>query len=212
VDREKGVFPPSGAKDLHPNGLSSVVVIFSKAMNPDLLKVQGESPAFEVVNVGSGKRQPAASIKVQPLYHNGPSQAEYLFDGPLDLGATYEIIVWPKARDVSGRPLDTVPLQEGNQEFRSRFSMALVELATPSCFPECQSTWCANGGTVCPDGLTCDQSTGSCKLVGCGPEGCPEGKVCDPSLSACVDDCRIHGTHGGCPADRPQCQPSGLCE
>lgn len=211
VDRDKGVFPPSGAKDLQPSGVSSVLVIFSKAMNPDLLETQDDSPAFEVKNVGSGEREPAKSIRVQPLYPNGPSQAEYLFANQLESGATYEVIVWPKARDISGRPLDTVPLQEGNQEFRSRFSTALVEVATPACHPACQATWCANGGTVCPDGLTCDEATGFCGLVGCGPEGCPEGKVCDPSLSACVDDCRIHGTYGGCPDDRPRCLSSGLC-
>lgn len=211
VDKDKGVFPPSGSKDLLPAGLSSVLVIFSKAMNPDLLKVQGDNPAFEVVNVGTGVRVPAKSINVQPLYPNGPSQAGYLFDGHLELGATYEVIVWPKARDISGRPLDTVPLQEGNQEFRSRFSTALVEVAAPACHPDCQGTWCANGGTVCPEGLTCDEATGFCGLVGCGYKGCPEGKVCDPSLSACVDDCRIHGTYGGCPGDRPRCLSSGLC-
>lgn len=205
------VFPSAGAKDLLPNGLPSVVVIFSKAMNPDLLQQQGDNPAFEVVKVSTGVRKPATSIKVQPLYSGGPTQAEYRFDGYLDLDSTYEVIVWPKARDISGRPLDYVPLQEGNQEFRSRFSTGMVETATPMCHPDCEKSWCGNGGITCPEGLTCDAATGSCKLVGCGPGGCSEGKVCDPSLSACVDDCRIHGSHGGCPADRPTCLSSGLC-
>jgi hypothetical protein len=36
--------------------------------------------------------------------------------------------------------------------------------------------------------------------------------VCDPALFICVDDCRIHGSYGGCPdKSKPKCGKDGLC-
>jgi len=199
------VYPADGATGLLVGSISSVLVIFSKAMNPVEVARPG---VFSVYYLSGGKEVvvPAKSIKVTELYSQGPSKAEYTFVKLLDRESTFHVRIESKARDTSGRPLDQVPLQAGNQAFKSTFTLG-PQMARPATT---ELAWCDNGGSKCSPGLACDTASKDCLPTGC-PASCASLQVCDPSLGACVDDCRLHGTYGGCPAARPVCQKSGLC-
>jgi hypothetical protein len=202
--RVSEVFPADGAR---PSGkLGSVLVIFSKVMNPDSLK---KAAVFQVLRVEGDKETPAPAAKLElgELYKDGPTTAEYHLTGPPGQG-TFRVRVSQGALDASGRPLDQVPMEPGNQPFQSSFSITVeAAQATNMCSPNCETLWCSSGGTICPDGLTC--VAGACVPERC-PASCPPLSVCDPALRACVADCRVHGTYGGCPGERCD-EKSGLC-
>lgn len=185
--------------------VGSVVVIFSKEMRPLAAGV------FQVLRLESGSETPvpAESITVEPIYQDGPSRAEYRFaGGPLNEG-TYRVRVTQGALDASGRPLDQVPLEPGNQSFTSQFTVSAVA-ATAACAPNCEALMCGNGGTTCASGLDC--VNGACVPKGC-PKTCPELMVCDPApdRGLCVDDCRVHGSYGGCDDGQRCDSKTGLC-
>ena len=201
------VFPPNNSDLVKISTVSSALVIFSKPMNMSSLSRAG---VFRVLAVAGGTRTevPVKSITGGELYQGGPSKAEYLFKKLLSSPGTFEVRISAGALDTSGRALDQVPLQAGNQAFSSRFTV-VTSMIAPACAPKCETAWCGNGGTKCPDGLTCHEASGTCKPAGC-PKACPKLMVCDPGLGACVDDCRVHGTHGGCAKDAPRCLGTGL--
>lgn len=197
------VYPEDGST-LGPLGVRSVGVGFSKAMDPTSLT----SVTFKVLRVeGDGETLvPAEGIKVTERYPGGPTWAEYRFVKVQETGS-FRVRVTQGARDTSGRALDQVFLEPGNQPFKSTFKL-MGRASTPACAPNCQVNWCGNGGEVCGGGLACDKATGECRPTSC-PESCGEHLVCDPLLGACVDDCRIHGSYGGCAAG--SCGAEGLC-
>ncbi len=200
------VFPADGAANLLVGSISSVLVIFSKAMS----KTEVERAGVLSVFIKQGDKEvlvPAKSVKASQLYKDGPSQAEYTFVKLLDLAATYHVRVSAKARDKSGRPLDQVPLQAGNQPFSSAFSISSVGTASPMTT---EQTWCINGGLSCAPGLVCNQTTGACESKPGCPAKCPANQVCDKPLGHCVDDCRVHGSYGGCDTNQT-CGADGLC-
>lgn len=201
------VFPADGAKELPVGSVSSVLVIFSKEMS----KTEVERAGVFTVFIKQGDKEvvvPAKSVLARALYKGGPWQAEYAFVKLLDLAATFHVRVLAKARDASGRPLDQVPLQPGNQPFTSSFSISPVGAASPMTT---EQAWCVNGGPTCAAGLVCNQTTGACEpKPGC-PVTCPVGQVCDKGLAHCADDCRIHGSYGGCDTGQT-CGKDGLCQ
>jgi hypothetical protein len=203
--RVSEVFPADG--DPASGKLGSVLVIFSKVMNTDSLK---RPAVFQVLTVEGGVETPVPAARIEPgeLYKGGPTTAEYHFTGPPGHG-TFRVRVSQGALDASGRPLDQVPMEPGNQPFRSSFAItAEAAAATNMCSPNCESLWCSSGGQICPSGLTC--VGGACVPERC-PTSCPPLSICDPALGACVSDCRVHGTYGGC-ADGERCdEASGLC-
>jgi hypothetical protein len=205
------VLPEDGSQ-LDSAGVGSVVVIFSKAMRPESIAQAG---VYQVLRLESGSETlvPAESIQVEPIYQDGPSRAEYRFaGGPLNAG-TYRVRVTQGALDESGRSLDQVPLEPGNQSFTSQFTLGTEMARTAACAPNCETLWCGNGGTQCAEGLTCNTATGTCEPEPGCPSACPELMVCDPDLGGglCVDDCRVHGSYGGCDEGQRCDTNSGLC-
>lgn len=198
------VYPEDGSS-LQPGAVGSVVLIFSKAMNPESL---GRAGVITLVRVDSGQETPVPAQQIVPgeVYSGGPTRVDYRLASMLKDGS-YRVRVSQGALDGSGRPLDQVPMQPGNQPFSSGFGLTDFATTATTC-PQagCEVAWCGNGGTACPDGLTCENDT-------CVPDGCPAScdvlTVCDTSLGVCVPDCRVHGTYCG---DGLACdQVTGLC-
>ncbi len=111
------VHPEDGEKDLPSDKISSVVVIFSKLMNPQSITKAG---AFVVVRVEEQQETlvPAAAIRVTTL--DSQTRSEYELKSKLVEG-TYSVRISPEARDASGRSLDQVPTLLGDQGFSSYF-------------------------------------------------------------------------------------------
>ncbi len=206
------VFPEDGTKDLVPMHISSVLLIFSKQMQRDSLLVPGVFQVTQIDEDGNESLVKPKQIDVGQLYQNGPTKAEYQFKTQLPTKMTFRVDVSSKALDMSGRPLDQVPLEPGNQPFQSTF--ASIDTSgpqpAPPCPPYCDFTWCSLGGKFCAPGLVCNKAQKACEPSAC-PEACPEQHVCNPDVHACVVDCRINGTYGACP-DGTHCEDTtGLC-
>lgn len=204
------VFPEDGSADSSKAGLSSVLVVFSKAMNLESLRKPHVLRVL-LVNNGSESVVPAKAIQLGELFAGGPTKAEYIFDETLGAGM-YRVRVSTEALDGSGRHLDQVAMQDEDQPFSSQFSVTGVNMqAGPECaVPPCETDPCSAGGLSCPQGSTCNTDQGSCEPATCSG-ACDPGRVCDPTLVSCVTDCRVYGTFGGCPQERPVCRQEGLC-
>jgi len=201
------VFPEDGAT-LNPLGVGSVAVIFSKPMSPGSLKPS----VLQVLRVDGASETPLPlkEIVIGELYPGSPTRAELrLLQAPGE--GIYRVRVGQGALDTSGRALDQVPMQAGNQPFVSSFTLSGPS-STAACSPSCEAVWCGNGGTACPEGSSCDQASGTCVPSSC-PSACADGvSVCDPALLACVDDCRLLGSYGGCADPKQRCDAeTGLC-
>jgi len=200
------IFPEEGST-LRPEFVSNALVIFSKPMFRDSLLTAGVIGVLRVEGSQETALKPGELV-VGELYAGGPTRVEFRFDSTLAEGE-YRVRVSQGALDTSGRALDQVPLQPGNQPFSSHFTIT-GPVAMAACSPHCEATWCGNGGAACPVGLSCDTASKSCLPPAC-PTACPTVMVCDPKLTACVDDCRVHGTYGGCPAGSDCSAATGLC-
>jgi hypothetical protein len=199
------VFPEDGAT-LSSSSVGSVALIFSKPMSFASLK-----PAvLQVLQVVGGSETPIElrEIVVGEIGAGGPTRAVLHFLKAAGEGV-YRVRAGQGALDTSGRALDQVPMQPGNQPFTSTFSLTGTA-STAACAPSCELTWCGNGGSACPDGSVCDSASRTCLPKGC--PACWSGSVCDPALAACVEDCRPYGSYGGCSDPKLRCEPaSGLC-
>ena len=207
------VLPEDGAKDLFPAAINSVMVIFSKRINPDSL-VGRDKKVLQVLSVGAGGEETLVAPKNILVRNLGsgdtaPTTAEYVFASALDEGM-YRVRVAVEATDLSGRPLDQVAIQSGNQPFSSSFAVGLGVSTAHTCAPEipCEENWCDSGGTRCFGGATCVD--GACVPASC-PASCSEGTVCDANLAVCVVDCRLAGEIGGCD-DGLSCGANGVCQ
>ena len=206
------VLPEDGARGLRPEALSSAMVIFSKRMNRASIEAAGVFEVRQVVGEGEEKTVPAQQIIVRDLgaTPTSPTTAEYVFADELAVGI-YRVRVSSKATDQSGRALDQVAMQAGDQPFASQFQIG-TDLVAPAqeCHPSpCQTQWCVNGGLACGPGMTCNSDARRCEPKAC-PQACGVGLVCDAELSVCVPDCRPYGGFGGCAADAT-CGSDGLC-
>ncbi len=207
------VYPRDGAQMLQTFG--EVSVIFSKDMITDSLTEKG---VVRLLQIEGGSEVPIPGV-VEVTHLGGiedPAVARIKLPGPLGQGS-YKVRVATDApgsgtsgaRDISGRYLDQLPMQAGDQPFASSFSVAGEITQQAACQPACHE-WCSEGGTICLPGLTCDKATRTCLPEGC-PETCPSSMVCDPGLGRCVVDCRLYGSYGGCAAGK-KCQAgSGVC-
>lgn len=202
------VNPEDGA-EVDPRSFGSVVLIFSKKMNPDSLRA---NDVLRLLQVEPAPARPIAAELITVTNLGGlesPAAAEYRFASILTPG-TYRIEVSTAARDASGRPLDQVPMQPGDQPFSSSFVVGNTAVPTIECTPVCND-WCASGGDKCAPGLVCNKASRICepRYQSC-PGHCRATTVCDPARGICVPDCRVHGSYGGCP-DGETCLPDGVC-
>jgi hypothetical protein len=197
---------PQDGEDV-AGGFDSIAVIFSKKMSPDSITKTAAVLRVLRVEAGTDIELPAKLITLTNLGgYESPALATFFFQAPLGDG-TYRIAVSTGALDVSGRTLDQVPMQAGDQPFSSTFTVGRTPgPVMPTCNP-CPY-WCSEGGEVCAPGLACDKTSRTCTPK-C-PATCPAGNVCYPALGVCAPDCRIYGSYGGCASDET-CQPTGLC-
>jgi len=187
----------------------SVAILFSKPMNPGSLR---QPAALEVLAVQGAAETPLAlaEIVVGEIFPGSGTRVVLRLAQPPPPG-TYRVRVGQAALDTSGRPLDQVPMQPGNQPFQSSFTVRDGAQAASTCADPCPRA-CAHGGSECPEGLRCDTASRSCVPRQC-PGRCSDGlSVCDPVLVACVEDCRRFGSYGGCPASKQHCEvATGFC-
>ena len=201
------VNPENGAGNLAAQSFEGVVVIFSKHMNPDSVRRSGTLRVLKV-DGGAETEVPASLVTLTNLGASleAPAMAEYRFTEGLGQGS-YRVVVSTAALDTSGRRLDQVPMQPGDQPFTSSFVVSQASRPETTCSP-C-SSWCSQGGSECAPGLVCDTSARLCRPATC-PSSCPAGTVCNPSPGALR--ARLPGAQklGGCPAGET-CLASGLC-
>lgn len=206
----KEIYPEDGVADVLPSSTGSLLVVFSKPMNHDSLLAAN---VIQLLRVDGEQEIPMPAKRIEPReqYAGGPTMAEYHLGGPLQPETLYRVRVTSGAQDTSGRPLDQRAQESGNQGFASQFTTTTDPASAPACIPNCSVSWCSSGGKACPAGLLCDEKSGSCLPAGC-PTHCAARTVCDAALAACVPDCRLYGSYGGCPDARPVCDAAGLCQ
>lgn len=190
-----------------PGPIRAVLVVFSKPM--EISSLRKDRGTIAVVKLEGGRETlvPASDIQITVLPGDEqPTYALYLFGAPL-LPGGYRVDVTTEARDESPdrRNLDQVPMQPGNQGFRSRvFIAAAASVETPQREMATASRGSLGGAfaapssrpcTDCPAGTSCQPQLEACLPVSC-PESCGEGLVCHPDWNICVLDSRARCSAG----------------
>lgn len=169
--RVESVLPADGS-DLPGCRLSSIVLVFSRPVEPSSLTKAGAvvvEPSVDVTSVTLGDEGLVATLATSGLESEGSS---------LD----YRVIVSSTVTDLEGQPFDQVPRDAGNQAFEAELHHVCVPPPTMPTMP------C--GETECPSSPRIACVDAKCTFTSCS-EPCAPGSVCDAIHDRCLEDCRV---------------------
>jgi hypothetical protein len=195
---------PSDGQSIQGCDLPTIVVMFSKPIDPASLFAEG-AVTFEPGGAPTTIRIDATGVVAQIE----PPPDIVGIDNQL----SYRLVIETTVTDTAGVPLDQRAAEDESQPYIGDFTLPCTPPTSIPDPPRCGSGEVSPLPPVCPGmpRLMCVDD--ECVLSMCDVATCESGLVCDPAVGYCVSDCRDYGDVNVCPAERPTCNfELGVCE